>query len=271
MRYFLLSSFIVCFFLIGIAQDPTNEMLREKFAFEIIHIDEFMERFNFEQSNKLIQYLESEDKGGMQIDRKFILEKMIHLENPSEKGFLVNEFIKFVDDSVSPCYLSFYDDNWYAELQCSFSFENQEIPVILILATHHQADSASKWVIQSVISESLAIPESENPNTILSPVSQNTDFAGLHNSLKDKNNLLNYFSNDFDPDLLTYFFSLLHFEKIKLKEISKVSYHFLQVPKWIFTVNYYNVKNLQSGWLISDLKRVSSEEKEEIKKTILHL
>lgn len=252
-------------------QVASDEEIREKFAFEIIHIDEFMERFNFDESTKLLEYLRKENGEVESIDRKFLLKKLIKVEDPMKQVYLVDEFINFVTDTVSPYYLYYSDKDWYAELHCTFIYQSDKIPVTLILAPHVNADSSSKWVIKSVLSERLGRNLSMDTTRIISPVSHNTDFAGLHNCLVDTKNLLNYFDEGFSPDQKTCFYTLLRLNKLKLEEIKEVRYHFLQIPKWTFRVEYINVKDLQSGWLITDLSRVTWKEKDLYRKDNLNL
>lgn len=271
----MMKIFYVLFFWLGsfccvYGQLDSDEAIREKFMFEVVHIEEFMERFNFDSDTKLLGYLRAENPE-MDIDRKYILSKLIKLKQNDGNSFLVEEFINFVADSVNPQYLSYYDCDWYAELNCTFQSGSGQIPVTLWLTTEIRADSASKWVIRNIKSKELAGNCAVNPGQILGPVSHNVDFAGLHNCLSDSENLMNYFSGDFCPEPLTYFFTLLQLKSIRLDRIDSIQFHFLQIPKWVFRVEYINVKDLQSGWLITELNRVSRPDKEIIRNGFLNL
>lgn len=270
MKLSLLIAGLLCF-MASFGQVASDEAIREKFAFEILHIDEFMERFNFDESTKLLEYLKEESGGMETIDRKYLLKKLFKIEDPAKQTFLVDEFINFVTDTLSPYYLHYSDKGWFAELLCTFIYDSEEISVTLILSPHVNEDASSKWVISSVLSEQFNKQAKIDSTRIISPVSHNTDFAGLHNCLSDSKNLQNYFPDEFSPDQTTFFYSLLLLEELKLEEIRKVRYHFLQVPKWIFMVEYLNVKDLQSGWLITDLDRVNWKEKEVYRNNKLNL
>jgi hypothetical protein len=252
------------------SQLSNNFLIKEKFYFEVGQIEEFIERFNFEGETKLLSYLKI-NQPNLEISRlDFLYTLFITYEITSDKS-LAHAFINYVNDSVNPQYLDFYDNDWYAEVSCIFEFNGNTDTGKLILKNQFNADSSSKWVITGVRSDLLKMPNSKDSLQILSPVSHGTDFIALYNILHDGENIQNYITNDYTLDTLTYFMSLVHFNKIKLKQIYKVKYHFLQIPKWIFTVEYFNRKDLNSGWLISDLIRINMEEKENYKTGILKI
>lgn len=255
------------FLIIGshiVAQSDQNAELREKFYFEVIQIEEFIERFNFDENNKLLVYLRTQNPD-MEITRRKALSSLFNIMDTTFDASLVNEFISFVDDSLNPQYLDFYDNGWYAEVNCVFKIQDVVDTGQLILMNQHREDFSSKWVIAGVTSKLLEMPISKDSLRIMSPVSHGTDFLALYDIFKDGDNIQNYIFRDFKIDTLTYFIALLNLHKIELKQILDVNYHFLQIPKWIFTVSYFNRRDLNSGWLISNLERVSNEEKEAYK------
>jgi len=117
----------------------------------------------------------------------------------------------------------------------------------------------------------LEFPISKDSMVIMSPVSHGTGFISLHNVFKDGKNIQNYITEDFVLDEFTYLVVLMNYNKILLKEVSSTKYHFLQIPGWAFTLEYINRKGLKSGWLLTDLKRLSQNEKEIYKRDILNL
>lgn len=252
------------------AQQNSNDILREKFYFEVIQIEEFIERFNFEEDNKLVVYLRTQNPD-MDITRRKTISSLFNTIDTTFNAPLANTFINFVDDTLNPHFLDFYDNSWYAEVNCVFKIQNAIDTGQLILMNQHKEDLSSKWVIAGVKSKLLEMPASKDTLRILSPVSHGTDFIALYDIFKDGDNIQNYIARDFKIDTLTYFIALLNLSKIELKELLDVRYHFLQIPKWIFTVDYYNRKELNSGWLISKLQRVSIEEKENYKAQILRI
>jgi hypothetical protein len=95
----------------------------------------------------------------------------------------------------------------------------------------------------------------------LNPVSHATDFMGLNKALRDRENMQNYFSVDQNPSMIPFIHAL---EKGDLEyvQVNKVTYHFLQVEGWAFTVQQFKRQDKNSGWLISKLVRADESIKE---------
>ncbi len=270
MRYVLLG-FLYIFINQSVkSQFEDDFLIREKFFFEVGQIEEFQERFNFDGKTKLLKYLKAEQPE-LEINREDFLVSLFDTSNVTFDPSLAKVFIDIVNDSVNPYYLDFYDNGWYAEVHCIFEYNGSSDSGKLILKNQFNADSSSKWVIAGVSSALINTPKSKDPLKILSPVSHGTDFIALYDIMQDGDNIQNYIANDYSIDTLTCFISMVHNNKIRLQQIYKVKYHFLQIPKWIFTVDYFNRKELSSGWLISGLERVKKEEKKKYKADILKI
>ncbi len=246
------------------------EQIREKFNYEVIQLEELIQRFNFDNDTKLLKYLIN-NYPDLSVDRKKFLITLFDNYNIQDQDSLINLFIDDVCDTTNPQYLNFYDHNWYAEVSCIIEYEQQVDTGKLILKNQFNHDSASKWVITGISTEILELPKIKDSMRIISPVSHGTGFIALYDVFKDGANIQNYIAKDYIPDTLTYFISLMSLNKIKLTEVNKVKYHFLQITGWVFTVDYFNRKELNSGWLISELKRMSNNEKRAYKKEILKI
>jgi len=262
--------FILFFNQVLKSQFYSNNQIREKFNYEIIQLDEFIDRFNFDQDTKLLKYL-AINFPDISIERKGFLITLFDGFNIDYQESLIKEFIDFVCDSTNPQYLNFYNNHWYAEVNCILELHQQVDTAKIIMKNQFNNDSSSKWVITGINSDILVLPKSKDSMKIMTPVSHGTDFIALNDVFKDGQNIQNYIVDDYPIDQLTYFMTLIHNNKIKLKQIIKVSYHFLQIPGWAFTINYYNRKELNSGWLISELTKMSNGDKEEYVKEILQI
>ena len=270
MKYLYIVLLSLFFNQLVMSQFSDSFLIKEKFYFEVGQIEEFIERFNFEDKTKLLNYLDI-NQPDLEINRLDFLYTLFDTYDTTFNKPLAEAFIKNVNDSVNPQYLNFYDNHWYAEVNCIFELNGDSNEGKLILKNQFKADSSSKWVITGVSSDLLKFPNSKDSLKILSPVSHGTDFIALYDILQDGENIQNYITRDYTFDTLTYFISLVHFNKIRIEQIYKVKYHFLQIPKWIFTVEYYNRKGLSSGWLISDLYRTNLEEKENYEIDVLKI
>lgn len=252
------------------SQFSSDEQIREKFNYEIIQLDEFIDRFNFDDDTKLLKYL-AINFPDISIERKGFLITLFDNFDINYKESLIKSFINFVCDSANPQYLNFYNNSWYAEVNCIIEYNQRIDTGKIILKNQFYSDSSSKWVICGVDSDILELPKSKDSLKIITPVSHGTDFIALNDVFKDGVNVQNYIEDDYPIDKLTFFITLLYYHKIKLKQINKVRYHFLQIPEWAFIIDYYNRKELNSGWLISELSRMSMPEKERYKEEILNI
>ncbi len=269
-RFFILFLFTLIFAQVLKSQFSSDEQIREKFNYEIIQLEEFIDRFNFDNDTKLLKYL-AVNFPEIEIERKGFLITLFDNFDINYKESLIKSFINVVCDSANPQYLNFYNNNWYAEVSCIIEFNQQIDTGKIILKNQFYSDSSSKWVISAIDSELLELPKSKDSSKIITPVSHGTDFIALNDVFKDGVNVQNYMEDDYPIDKLTYFLTLLYYHKIKLKQINKVRYHFLQIPEWAFTIDYYNRKELNSGWLISELNKMSYPEKEKYKEEILNI
>lgn len=271
----LIRTFIIFIFILFLnqvlkSQFSNNEQIREKFNYEIIQLDEFIDRFNFDNDTKLLKYL-AYNYPDITIERKGFLITLFDNFDIDYQEVLIKAFIDFVCDSVNPQYLNFYDNDWYAEVSCIIEFNHRIDTGKIILKNQFNNDSSSKWVITGVNSVILELPKSKDSLKIITPVSHGTGFIALNDVFKDGANIQNYIAKEYSIDKLTYFMTLMYYNKIKLKEVNKVKYHFLQIPGWAFTIEYFNRKELNSGWLISELTRMSNNEKEKYEKEILKI
>lgn len=269
-RTFVVFLFILFFNQVLKSQFYGDDQIREKFNYEIIQLDEFIDRFNFDQDTKLLKYL-AINFPDISIERKGFLITLFDNFNIDYQESLIKEFIDFVCDSANPQYLNFYNNGWYAEVNCIMELNQRVDTGKIIMKNQFNNDSSSKWVITGINSDILVLPQSKDSMKIMTPVSHGTDFIALNDVFKDGQNIQNYIVDDYPIDKLTYFMTLIHYNKIKLKQVDKVTYHFLQIPGWAFTIDYYNRKELNSGWLISELTKMSNGDKEAYLKEILKI
>ncbi len=259
---------VICFSQLTLAQFDDDLVFKERFNIEVIQIEEFIQRFNFNNNTRLIKYL-SENYPEISPNRRMFVASLFDYHFSENNVLLVNSFLDYVCDTINPLFLNFYDKNWFAEVSCLFEVQGEEDSARLTLMSQAAADSSSKWVITGVSSELLTLPEANDSLGILSPVSHGTDFIALYNIFKGGINVRNYLPDSFKLDKLSYLAILMYLKKISIKEISNTKYHFLQIPGWAFTVKYINRKENNTGWLISDLRLLNQTEKEVYKKDVL--
>lgn len=248
-----------------------DSQVEENFAFKVKHIDEFFERFNDDQqSSSLSEYLQKNYPDYI-VEREKLLLQLFDQESETLDKQLVSEFISYIADTSNAVFLDFDDLDWYAEVDCLFEHENINKSIQLILQYIVNANGSSKWIIAGVNGNLYEVPESINPTVTLNPVSYGTDFIGLRRAMTDNKNARNYISKTFEPDQLTLFVLMWVNDQLILKEKSKVMYHFFQIDGWFFTLESFDRNTTNSGWLITNLIKVSEDDKTLYKKEILNI
>lgn len=255
------------FFIIALTLFHTNcfaqllvDTKKENFAFEIKQIDEFIDRFNDTKGNLAEKYWQ-EQHNNQGISRVDNLKSVFNLQNPKWNTEQLNTFINEMTNAKKPHYISFYDKDWYAELQCQFTYKGKAQKATLILENQVFPGKKSKWVVMSVKAPFLPstcgdnkVPQSTDPTQCLNPMVHGTDFMGLRRAFENKQQLSNYFCHQcYAANLLDSFAYELYSGNLKLVQVDKVTYHFLELDNWIFTVEQFRRNNANSGWLISSL------------------
>lgn len=252
-------AFIVTFSFSTAAHGQVYSSQEENFAFEVKQIDEFFERFNDEGT--LIKNYLLESYHRVEVNREDLLISLFDGKSTHIREKDVVRFIKQVDDPHNPVTLSFYDDDWYARVKCSVVYEKKERPLFLLLRVQKEKEGASKWVVHQVYADFLRTHEGNNPNASLNPVSHATDFMGLKKVFEDSENLKAYLSSEFKDDQLSKLAIEMQHNRISFQQVESLSFHFLQVEGWVFTVENFQRQEKNAGWLISELFQADAKEK----------
>lgn len=249
------------------ASGQVFSMHEENFAYKVKQIDEFFERFNDEGT--LIKYYIFKNYDRMEVSREDLLKSLFDVKSYYLQREDVVRFIERVNDPQNPVTLSFYDEDWYAKVKCAVEYEGKERELFLLLRIQEEEDGASKWVVHQVYADFLNTPEGDNPDAFLNPISHATDFMGLSRAFEDPENLRGYLTSGFQDDQLSKFAIEMKNNRIAFKQVENITYHFLQVDGWIFTVENFQRQEKNSGWLISRLVQANAKEKEEYRQHLL--
>ena len=231
-------------------------------------VNQFVRRFNMEESPKGVPLDKTDKRYHNNALRKKLLPYLFDRQNPRTAGKLQQYFIEDVTNRQHPVFLNFLDRNWYAEVSATFDKDGEPVHLILFL-TVEKAGLGSKWIISNVYDSELhnLFPVESKAGQMkyfLHPQSHELDFMNLNKPLKDPEHIEYYASTNYHPDYLTLFFYLMKTGALKFEHIDSVKFHFLQIPHWYFELSYFNRNSANSGWLISNLKYVSSEEKAQL-------
>lgn len=239
------------------------------FALNVSQIDEFIKRFNGNSEN--IPPKDAKTKGNKSLTRKDLIlslfDQSVSIDPENLKSFVTN-----VDQPKGKNFISFYDDNWFAKLECKIHYLGKPEIVTLTLQVESDENYSSKWVIRGIDAEFLRLNISEDENLFLHPASEGTNFINIRELFSaDKRKVKGFLYQNFHEGKIALFLNELIEGNIEYEYIEKITYHFLQVENWAFMVHSVARPEPNSGWLISDIIQLTPEQKKAYKKTILFL
>jgi hypothetical protein len=269
----------LCFFLPGMAYSQAiisgkgaDTALPERFVLEVKQLGQFMGRFNNEED--VYGNLYPEENTELRPQRQKVLATLFNQALLADTTFRreANEFINMI--AMSSKTLNFYDKDWYSTVECKIIYKSQPKRLILTLINEGDYSSGSKWVITGAKADFLQVSQEkqeDRPN-IIPPSNHELNFLDLIRVFNsDYTNINDYVDKDYQPCNLDMLFSAIRNGEIKMQAVTKTTYHFLQIPGWIFTVDFYNRASGNSGWLISSLQKAGSEEISRYRQTTLYL
>ena len=105
---------------------------------------------------------------------------------------------------------------------------------------------------------------------VISPEQNEAEFMEIESDFKFSSKQFSQFrSYNSRLDALSYFFALVESGTLTFNSRIGTIYHFYDVPSYVFSVKYHDRKKSNTGWLISILKKVSTEEKANCLKELL--
>ena len=267
LKFWIIISFSVCHNRLFSQVISNNENAQEKhFVYEVKEMDEFFERFNDEKGS-FIRGVYKAHHVKFNIPRRLLIRSLFNDENMLKDSVMINKFISDVTKKKKPIYLDYYGDDWYAELTCKFKYNNASIEIPVIMKIEMTQNKGSKWMIVAVGSSNLKskivvteMAQSKVKTNIISPTSNGTNFVSLKRAFDDKENLSDYFESAHmkRSDMLEFYNAILN-RDIDFMDVIRIKYHFLLAGRWIFTVEDFIRKELNSGWLINYMENVSSD------------
>jgi hypothetical protein len=283
MKFIFLGIFLMIACITGYSQVLSLEMSngdRERFVKEVKQLDQFFKRFNNtedlftgELKSKETYLNEKKDRIKFQTERK---KSLITLLNHSDSALIKNkgtaDFINYAGDDSNHVELGYYDEDWYAKVECTFKYRGQKQALPLILKREGNPELGYKWTITGVDLPFLSLnPTPADSIKFISPMNHEVGFMDLFKVFRDNQNILQYTSKGFVPDQFSVFLYLIKNGEIQYLGVNSIQYQFLQLKNWLFTVDYFNRASNNSGWLISLIVPMSDTEKENYKKNVLKI
>jgi hypothetical protein len=174
---------------------------------------------------------------------------------------LKTEFVKQILDKGESI-LNFHGTGWFSEVQATFTLNGK--PQLITLFMELEKDHLGyKWVIRKVRADVFASSFERDTTKIgrfLHPLSHELDFMNLRKAFSSSDSISQYTARDFAPDHLSVFLYEIKKGNLKFKTVNDVKFHFFQIDGWYFEVADFNRPGYNTGWLISNLVKLKSDD-----------
>ena len=230
------------------------------FTARVKQFGEFVDRFNLTVDFKG-EPIDSSFRAKMSRSKMIFLlfdlkDKRVINENPGYKEDFAQLKGKFVVDVDLKKYLiNKTSPGIIAEARAKATFNGKPCIIRLFLNQETSPGGAVKWVLLSAKSEIFNfLPKDTTMVRFIPPASNETDFINLKRALEDTGHLQEYAASVYKPDYLAVFFYLIRSGQLRYEYIEETVYHIIDIPGWYIKVREFDRNELNSGWLITDLK-----------------
>ncbi|MCL2041109.1 MAG: hypothetical protein FWG84_03595 [Bacteroidales bacterium] len=234
------------------------------FYAEVKQVNQFFRRFNNEENAMGVRYADKAPEFRNNELRKPFLVSLFDRQGFSIPTETRDAFLKEVTNDKKPLYLDFFGDRWYAELTTTFLWNGEQRTILLYLKieSEHQG---YKWVISNVEVPEFdklyrEVNEEERIGIFLHPMSHEIDFMNVSNAFQDVDKIGCYIGTNFKPNHLSLFIDAMRKQNISFVSVNHVKFHFLQLDGWWFEINYLNRSDVNSGWLITNMLKISNKD-----------
>ncbi|WP_373522617.1 hypothetical protein [Aquiflexum sp.] len=242
-----------------------------RFAASTKQVNQFFRRFNAEESQDGQKRYYSGD--ALYRDRELRGQFISILFDNETSGISTNlksEFMKEVLAENLPQFLNFHREGWFAEVSSIFMYKGKRENVTLFLKIQPEG-LGYEWVIDKVVFEpfkNVFKKPSGSEKGFLHPLSHELGFMNLRRAFQDSDTPEAFTPKEYEPDYLTLFLYEMKKGNIRFETISDVKFHFFQINNWYFELNQFNRPGFNTGWLIGNLVKLNSGDKETILKYI---
>lgn len=262
MKQFFLLSLVALFSLNATSQTVVfseNDIRDILFTQCVKSCDEFMCRFNEEEYFPDLKM----DDPKLGVKNLALLFDSQMLQAKGKELFLkdVTDFYDTIQKNHVK--LSYESKSWFAELQTEFVYGKRNVKLGLILQPEKTQKKLWCWTVVGV-SGMWQLCEHNDTATrlVISPEQHESEFMELESDFKYSQREFSKFrSYGTKLDSLSYFFALVENGVLKYNRRVSTTFHFLDVPSYLFDITHFNRKSSNTGWLISNIRKISQEEK----------
>lgn len=236
-------------------------------------VNQFFRRFNGEEDRYGERFSVTDPLYRNPDYRRNFIELLFDQQSTNIDPLIKNEFIYKCTQAEDQHFLDFHGGQWFAEVKTRFKYKGEDKDLILFLKLQEE-EIGSKWVLINVVFEPFLqqfidaekLPEKDRE--FLHPLSHELDFMNLIKVFTSKAVLEQFAEKEFKPDYLTLFIYEYRNLNLKFVTIEDVKFHFFQLNDWYFELSKFNRKANNSGWLISNLLKISEEDKKVLRALI---
>lgn len=257
MKYLLFIGILaVCLPMSG--QSLYDEVFQNDARHRVKLLDEFMARFNGEETHEM---LVGEDSLKENLNLLYLMDAKMFAVNRDSMLQVSKEFADSIHANNTKLY--FDDGQWFAEVKVNCTYANKETQITLYLRPEEIKPFQHRWVITGAQGKELALtPSRRNHGLDILPNNHEVGFMALPKiHLLGNDKVLNYAAADYRTDQLTAFYTMIYTGVLKMNSTDEITYQFFEVPGFVFTVKRHVRKGFNSGWLISQIKKINETSK----------
>jgi len=242
-------------------QSSSTLQTPKEYYLQVKQFGEFIDRFNYKAdwSGKLMS-----PEFAKKMPRSSYLGYLLNAEdarlsNNSDSSYnkLCSEFISFVDSPNNPITISLFSGQVKALAKVNIIYNGRNQAISVELTPEILDDRSAKWAISRVEAACFSAIKDSLKVNFISPNSHETNFINIKkvNSTTDP---IYFFSTTIATDPTLLFLSEVAKNRISIKNIEQVKYC-VTFTGWEIIVEEFNRTSNNSGWLISDIKKVKQE------------
>ena len=236
-------------------------------------VNQFFRRFNGEEDRYGERLPVNDAQYQTPAYRRTFIDLLFDKYSPNIDPLIKNEFIYKCTQKDNQQLLNFHGGDWFAEVKTVFKYKSREHDLILFLKIQEE-EVGSKWVITNVVFEPYLsqfidvdkLPEEDRK--FLHPLSHELDFMNLIKIFTSKAVLEQFAEKEYKPDYLTLFIYEYRNLNLQFVTVKDVKFHFFQLDGWYFELSKFIRKDYNSGWLISNLLKITEEDQDALKSLI---
>jgi len=224
-------------------------------------VNQFFRRFNGEEDEKGKRYYPGDKPYQSAKLRKKYLGILFDESNSGISNALKTQFVKEVIDKPESSILNFHGAGWFSEVHATFIVNGKAQPVILFMELEKD-HLGTKWVINKVhvdAFEPYFVRDTTKIGRFLHPMSHELDFMNLRKALANSDSVSQFTVKRFVPDHLSLFLYEIKKGNMKFQSVDQVKFHFFQINGWYFELADFNRPGYNTGWLMSNLVKLSNE------------